>query len=218
MAVACGGCDSGRQTTTRSTPPPQKKEAGVFEPAVPSRDGDRFAVVRRFENRSFLEVGPADRSRLRTVYSSSPGLCCGNVAWAGRWLLVFEGPGGIATLDVKSGRLHTISHFVNFQLSQDGRQVAGWTEASESYPGTVGVISIKGTDCREVPRPSNASDSLAFFSQDGEAPLVLARAVRPRPGHRRARRRGHRAGLEPASVQGLLTRGVRISPVCASVA
>jgi WD40-like Beta Propeller Repeat len=177
-----GGCDSTRHAATnRSTPPPEPIVRGVLDAAVPSRDGDRIAVVRHVGNASYLEVGPANRRDLRVVYTARDS-CCGDLAWATRWLLVFDNDYRVFTLDVRSGQLRQIAGFSNFELSKDGRWAAGWAGTGPNEPETVGVVSITGTSCRVVPRLSNASDSFPFFSPDGKRLFFLREPFNPSSG------------------------------------
>jgi hypothetical protein len=181
-AVIVGsGCDSTRHAaTTQSTPPPESIVRVVFDPAVPSRDGDRIAVVRHVGSASYLEVGPANRRHLRTVYTARDS-CCGDLAWAARWLVVFDNDYRVLTLDVRSGRLRQIAGFSDFQLSKDGRWAAGWARApmtpkplGSSRSRARAAASCRGratppTPTRSSRRTGNASSSCASRSSRARA-------------------------------------------------
>jgi hypothetical protein len=181
-AVIVGsGRDSTRHAaTTQSTPPPESIVRVVFDPAVPSRDGDRIAVVRHVGSASYLEVGPANRRHLRTVYTARDS-CCGDLAWAARWLGRLR-----QRLQSPDARREVGPPAPNrrlFRLSAlEGRALGGWLGQGPNDPETVGVVSITGTSCRVVSRPSNASDSHTFFSPDGKRLFFLREPFEPSSG------------------------------------
>jgi hypothetical protein len=164
-ALLAVGCDSAhRVAATRAEPPVQR---GVLDEPVPSPGGDRVAVARHVGESGYLEVGPARRGARRKVVFFSRNGCCANIVWASRDVVVFiEGYSRDWTVDVRTGRARRIAGFSGFNLSQDGRWLAGWHDNGPHIAGTVGVISIHGTDCHVPRRPKGASDSLAFFSAD----------------------------------------------------
>jgi hypothetical protein len=104
-------CDSTHDATPRSTgAPKQAKERGGFDPAVPSRDGKRIAVVRHAGNVSYLEVGPAGEGSRRRVIFHARG-CCSDLAWASRSVIAFvEGyDAEVETIDVKTRRVRRLA-------------------------------------------------------------------------------------------------------------
>ncbi len=141
--------------------------------------------MRHVGSASYLEVGPSQPVATCGRYTARDS-CCGDLAWAARWLVVFDNDYRVLTLDVRSGRLRQIAGFSDFQLSKDGRLAAGWAGQGPNDPETVGVVSITGTSCRVVSRPSNATDSHPFFSPDGKRLFFLREPFEPSSGSTRS--------------------------------
>ena len=167
LIVACDSAhDSALTDTTRPKAP---KQLGILDEPVRSPDGSRIALVRHIGNWGYLEVASArPGAPHRIVFSSRQG-CCGNVLWASPRSVVFiTSYNRVWTVDLRSGQLSRIASFSGFHLSHDGKWLAGWNDNGPHVAGTVGVISIRGTECHVPFRPKNASDWFAFFSADGK--------------------------------------------------
>jgi hypothetical protein len=101
-------------------------------------------------------------------------------------------------------------------LFEDFVWAAGWTDRGpEGGPESVAVVSITGTSCRVVPRPSAYDSHLLLAGR--ETTFLLAGAVRAQLGHHGVRLHHQRAGVEPASFEGLLSCRVRPSVAISTV-
>ncbi len=165
--LAVTGCNSANQTHTQS------KEPVVYATEVSSPDGRRVAVVTH--NGEAIEVGPSGGGRRHTVYiAPADGSITTNVYWPLPNLIVFgDGSGSsfeVDTLDVRTHRAIPVASVETFGVSSDGRWIA-WSQPGGQFRpnldavGAVGVLSINGGSCREVPRPKNMGDTGAFFKR-----------------------------------------------------
>ncbi len=151
----------------------------MFDPAVPSRDGNRIAIVRHLGKVGYLEIGPAGGGPRRVIFHSRG--CCENVAWASRYLIAFVND-GIQTIDVRTLRVRLIAEAFEFNISSDGRWIAWSRTAGPETPDTVGVVSITGDTCLLVARPRNRQDSLPFFHPGGTRLYFLREPFEPEGG------------------------------------
>jgi hypothetical protein len=154
---------------TDTTRPKAPKQLGILDEPVASPDGTRLAVVRHIGNWGYLEVASARPGAPHRVVFSSRQDCCGNILWSSPTLVVFiTSYNRVWTVDLRGGHISRIASFSGFHISHDGKWLAGWNDNGPHIAGTVGVISIRGTECHVPFRPKNASDWFAFFSADGK--------------------------------------------------
>jgi hypothetical protein len=136
---------------------------------VVSPDGTQLARITRHGGIGYVEVRPVHGGKTKTLYSSNDACCAVSgglpgVVWATDRLLVFTDDANLKTVDVKTGRVTRIADFSDFAVSPDGRWATGSAWGGRHQPRSIHLVSIDGTECRVVPRPTNADDGDAYFT------------------------------------------------------
>ena len=144
-----------------------------------SPDGKQIAFVMHVAGTGATQhlelVNAADGSGKRIVYSSNDACCGGPVQWSSAQRIVLDDDYRVKTVDLATSRVKTIADFSDFDVSKDGRSVAGWAGGGPESKEIIGVVSITGKGYRLLPKPKNASDSQPDYSPNGKR-LVFARA------------------------------------------
>ena len=183
MGSGCGSASHTATPTTRPSKPVAHRV--VIDPPVMSQDGKRIAFVKHVITKhtggiGYLEVGRSTGRETRTLYVSNDA-CCSGLVWASPGLIVFDDDYRVKTIDVATGRVTRIADFSDFAVSDDGRLVAGWANSGGHSAQTIGIVSIMGTGCRVVPKPTNADDSEPRFSADGKRLFFTRRSFNTTP-------------------------------------
>lgn len=184
--LVCSGCGAASHTATPTTRPSKPvAHRVVIDPSVLSPDGKRIAFVKHVNTQhtggiGYLEVGRPAGRETRALYVSNDA-CCSGLVWASPHLIVFDDDYRVKTMDVTTGRLTRIADFSDFTVSADGRLVAGWANSGGHSAQTIGVVSIAGTGCRVLPKPTNADDSEPRFSADGKRLFFTRRSFDATP-------------------------------------
>jgi hypothetical protein len=141
---------------------------------VVSPDGKWSVDFTRKNGYGHLDVRNEATHRLYRMYRSNDS-CCTSISWIGPHLLIFDDDYNVKTLNPATRRVNRIAGFSNFVVSHNGRWVAGYAESGGHSAETVGVVPVGGGGCRVVPRRADRTDTVARFSADDAAVLIVRR-------------------------------------------
>jgi hypothetical protein len=121
-----------------------------------------------------LDLTQRSTGRTFRMYRSNDG-CCTFITWLKPHVLVFVDDYRTFTLDPATKTVTRLGGFSNYVVSPNGRWLAGWNDSPHGGE-RVGVVSIDGRTCLEVPRPRRSDDDeAAGFTKDSRSVRVYRR-------------------------------------------